>query len=733
MIELKGKYNTCKVFTDNIDSATISQLTALLNQQSVEGNQIRIMSDCHSGKGSIIGTTMTLTNRKVIPNIVGVDIGCLDNETQVLTEDGWIHIDKYNGQKILMYEVQSDISYFEYPEAYIIKDADMWYHFKNKYGLDQMVSPEHKMLIWKGSKQRGYKPTNYIAEELVEKHESLARGVAGGIKTTFNLLSEGIDESDIDIRINIMISADGHIREQYNKVEMNFKKDRKIERCKYLLGKANIEFKETICNDGSTLICFKNKGYTKDLHKYWKCNQHQLSIICDECMHWDGTIESDRKSFSTSIKENADLIQYAFACNGVRCGIQKYKGEKYSEDWNDWYNTYTTLNEVILLPDCRYGNYIERIEAKPGEKKYCFTTETGYFVIRRNNKISITGNCGVLAVKFKERRVDLPKLDSVIRKYVPSGGDVHEESKEDRTVLRVEELRCYGRQGAKIRGDLAYKSVGTLGGGNHYIELNKDSEDNIWLTIHTGSRHLGLEICDYYQNAGYEQIKVKLNNGSKKEKLNKLINELKEQGRHKEISGAIEKFNKAYNEQNPNIPFELAYVEEELFNDYIHDMKLVQEHAACNRAEIARIIMKHMKLHEVERFETIHNYIDTENMILRKGSVSAQVGEKLIIPINMRDGSLVCVGKGNPDWNYSAPHGMGRVMSRSQAKEQLSMKEFKKTMRDAGVYTTCISKDTIDESPMAYKNKDEVISNILDTVKIIDVIKPIYNFKAAGE
>ena len=414
MIELNGQHNTCKVFTDNIDSVTIGQLTALLNQESVEGNQIRIMSDCHSGKGSVIGTTMTLSNRKVIPNIVGCDIGC-----------------------------------------------------------------------------------------------------------------------------------------------------------------------------------------------------------------------------------------------------------------------------------------------------------------------------GMLAIKLKERRVDLPKLDSVIRKHIPSGGEVNQDDKKSKTTLDVGDLRCFGKPGARIREILAYQSVGTLGGGNHFVELDKDSKGNIWLVIHTGSRHLGLEVCDYYQEESYRRIKDKVNGGAKKAKIDELITRLKEEGRHKEISKEIDKFNKNYKEITPSVPFELAYCEEDLFDDYIHDMKMVQEHASCNRAEIARIIMKEMKLHEVDRFETIHNYIDTENMILRKGSVSAQAGERLLIPINMRDGSLICIGKGNPDWNYSAPHGAGRLMSRSEAKERVSMSDYKESMK--GIYTTSVNKSTIDESPMAYKPMQEIIDNIQDTVEIIDIIKPIYNFKAGEE
>lgn len=343
------------------------------------------------------------------------------------------------------------------------------------------------------------------------------------------------------------------------------------------------------------------------------------------------------------------------------------------------------------------------------------------------NLTGVDIGCGMLAIKLKEKRIDLPNLDSVIRKYVPSGGEVNENSKEDKTSLNVRDLRCFGKPKAKIRPELAYHSVGTLGGGNHFIEVDKDSDNNLWLVIHTGSRHLGMEICNYYQDMGYEALKEKVN--LKKEKIKVIIQELKSQGREKEISSKLAEFNKNYNAQNPDIPHELAYVEDELFKDYIHDMDIVQKHASCNRNEIARVILKYAKLHEEERFETIHNYIDIENMILRKGSISAQKGEKVIIPMNMRDGSLICIGKGNEDWNFSAPHGAGRLMSRSEAKESISMKDFKESMKN--IFSTSVNKSTIDESPFAYKPMDEIIQNIQDTVEIIDIIKPIYNFKAA--
>ena len=195
----------------------------------------------------------------------------------------------------------------------------------------------------------------------------------------------------------------------------------------------------------------------------------------------------------------------------------------------------------------------------------------------------------------------------------------------------------------------------------------------------------------------------------------------------------VQRYKKSYKEIEPKVPYELAYCTGDLLDDYLHDMDIVQRHASLNRSQIAKTILKKAKLHEIDRFETIHNYIDTENMILRKGAISAKENEKVLIPLNMRDGSLICIGKGNSDWNTSAPHGAGRLYSRSEAKQLISIEEFKKTMKDNGIYSTSVSKQTIDESPMAYKPVESIIENVKDSVEIIEVIKPIYNLKDGSE
>jgi RNA-splicing ligase RtcB len=333
------------------------------------------------------------------------------------------------------------------------------------------------------------------------------------------------------------------------------------------------------------------------------------------------------------------------------------------------------------------------------------------------NLVGVDIGCGMLCVKLveKEDDIDLAELDRVIREFVPSGFNVRSISHEYMRYVRLNELDCY----AEIDVDRAYKSLGTLGGGNHFIELAHDEEGCLYLVIHTGSRHLGKEVSEYYQDCA-----VKVTKEAVKITEKRIIDKLKSEGRETEIADTIEEFKKS----SITPPKELSCLAGPLFYDYIHDMKIIQEYADWNRRAIADVITLHMGLHIDEHFATIHNYIDTDEMILRKGAVSAKDGEVLLIPMNMRDGSLICMGKGNPDWNCSAPHGAGRLMSRTEAKEEFSLNQFRKSMD--GIYTTSVGFDTIDECPMAYKPMESIVENVGDTVDILKVIKPIYNYKA---
>lgn len=335
--------------------------------------------------------------------------------------------------------------------------------------------------------------------------------------------------------------------------------------------------------------------------------------------------------------------------------------------------------------------------------------------------VGVDGSCGMLVVNF-EGDLDFEKLDAVIAQYVPSGFSVRETPHPylqwDKMEKRLNELKC------KDFIDIPYalKSCGSLGGGNHFIEVDVDDDGNQYLVIHSGSRKLGLEVANYYQKAAYKDLTT-----VPKEKQNQLIQEYKATGRSREIKDALA----GLKAKNPKIPKDLAYCEGPLFDDYIHDIKIVSHFADINRHLMAYEIIDHMGWAWVGSFTTVHNYIDTENMIVRKGAVSAQEGEVLIIPINMKDGSIIAKGKGNPDWNSSAPHGAGRLFSRTAAKKEFSLEDYSASMD--GIHSTSINDKTLDECPMTYKPIESILENIGDTVEVLKIIRPVFNFKAGEE
>lgn len=334
------------------------------------------------------------------------------------------------------------------------------------------------------------------------------------------------------------------------------------------------------------------------------------------------------------------------------------------------------------------------------------------------NLVGVDIGCGMETIRIKETHIEPQKLDKVIRANIPSGFEIRSVPHRYAKDIDLSHLHCAKR----VNTNRAYNSIGTLGGGNHFIEANKDETGNIYIVVHSGSRHLGLEIANFYQESAYKSL-----TSYSKEEIDAVITQLKESGRQKEIQNIL----KEMKAKKSPVPKPLAYVEGDMFERYLHDMKIAQKFASLNRQAMMDIIVKEMGLHVVEQFTTIHNYIDVDNMILRKGSVSAKDGERLIIPINMRDGSLICTGKGNSDWNYSAPHGAGRLMSRSAAKETFTVSEFKKQME--GIFTTSVNRSTLDECPMAYKSIEDIVGNIEPTVSIDAILKPIYNFKAGDE
>lgn len=326
--------------------------------------------------------------------------------------------------------------------------------------------------------------------------------------------------------------------------------------------------------------------------------------------------------------------------------------------------------------------------------------------------VGVDIGCGMLWGKIKDaNKLDLDILDAVIRKSIPPGTNVNSEMADD--LFDLEKLRCSKFLERKER---LYKSIGSLGSGNHFIEVDSSDDGSLYLVIHSGSRNLGTQVAKHYMEEGVEALRIKNSN-----ELGDIINECKATGNEKQISNRV----KECLERQTLSKF--GIIEGSLFDDYIHDMKLVQEFARINREKIMDVICKEMGMEVVDRIHTVHNYIDMDEMIMRKGAVSAKLGEKLLIPLNMRDGALICIGKGNKEWNYSAPHGAGRLFSRKLAKETFNMDLYKKSMD--GIYSKTISLSTLDECPMAYKPYQMIVKEIGDTVDILERIKPIYNYK----
>jgi len=333
--------------------------------------------------------------------------------------------------------------------------------------------------------------------------------------------------------------------------------------------------------------------------------------------------------------------------------------------------------------------------------------------------VGVDIGCGMYTVYLDNIDIDFEKVDEAAH-YIPCGRNVWEGRMER---FDLTGLRCYRYLKDSKRLE---RSLGTLGGGNHFIEIDVDENGGKYLVIHSGSRNLGTQVAEFYQ-----QIAVDLNVGKEEyfKQREEIIRTYKEQGRRQEIQATIKALEKEFKAKEPSLPRDLCYLYGSFMDDYLHDVDICQKFAERSRAKMAEIILERLGWTAVETFQTIHNYIDVNEMILRKGAVSAKAGEKLLIPINMRDGSLICIGKGSEDWNCSAPHGAGRLMSRSAAFERLTMAEYEAEM--AGIYSTCVNESTLDESPMAYKSLDEIVENIEPAAEIICRIKPIYNFKAA--
>lgn len=578
MFDIIGKYTNATIYTDRIEEEAISQLYALCNHPAFENAKIKVMPDVHAGAGCTIGTTIKLAKKMVIPNIVGVDIGCFTGDTEVWCSNG----------------------------------------------------------SYKTIKELAEKNTIFFTDSFDEETQSFIPCKATAFKT----------------------------RKNAELVEVTY--------CgKTQLHQEEKEIKIRCTPDHKFLTCYENNG---TLH------------YSNETFIWKEA--KDLKLGTRLVAEDTNII---------------VKSVKFLEDKEDVY--------CLNVP------------------------ETHNFSIRMG---VIVHNCGVNTTIFQiNDEIDFKKLDDFINEFIPSGMNTRERKHPKLKKEIKEQVKEIVKNLNLGDEERHLTSIGTLGGGNHYIEIGKINDNTYALSVHTGSRNLGKKVCEIFQlKAKNHMIGGKRLANAQKE----LIAKLKKEQREKDINKELMNLKNNFEAKIIGIPKDLEYIEDEDFEEYMKNMQKCQAMAAENRRLIALDIIDFLRassssLTVVECFDTIHNYIEKENIdgqayyCIRKGAISAKKGEKLAIPLNMKDGVIIGIGKGNLDWNESAPHGAGRLLSRSKAKENISLEEFQESMQ--GINTWSVCRETLDESPQTYKPAEEIIELVKDTIEILYVVKPIYNFKAA--
>ena len=661
-------------------------------------HHVALMPDCHLGYGMPIGGVLA-TQGVIIPNAVGMDIGCVDKETEFLSPNGWIKIDQYNGEDVMQFHPYNGTSEYVKPLAYIKEPCDEFIHFKTKYGIDQMLSKEHRCLIYKYDKSYMFNKYDTIsAEEIYKIHSKNKNGFRHKFKTTFiPKIKTKIDLTDIELRLMVMICADGCISS--NKVYLNFIKERKASRCMQLLKESNTGVENVKYKYNKETKVFTFSFYPpilkKGIHQFWKASLHQLNIIAEECLYWDGDREN---TFYTRKKEEADFINYVFTCTGNRSTIHTDIRESGID-----YRVFKIINTKIGINSTKKEKNVSIVKSEDGYK-YCFTVPSSYLILRRNGRIFVTGNCGMLAVRTSLTEIsheDLELLVNKIKEFIPVGFNRHEG--QCNKNLMPTNVRGKGIPNMTVCGreyQSARHQLGTLGGGNHFIEIQRGSDGHIWYMIHSGSRNLGYQVAKHYNNLAKE-------------------------------------LNAKWLSVVP-CEHELAFLPIDTMeaNTYIEEMNYCLEFAKANRNRMSKVI-KDIFTYSLgdmifnNGINIHHNYASLENhygsnvWVHRKGATSARKGELGIIPGSQGTNSYIVEGRGSKESFLSCSHGAGRTMGRKQARNTLSLEHEQSMLDSLGVIHSISSKENLDEAPSAYKPIKEVMKAQEDLVKIVVELEPL--------
>ena len=705
---LKGGAVDVKLWTNlaEVESSALDQLRNIASLTRVF-HHVAVMPDVHYGAGATVGSVIAMKDA-VIPAAVGVDIGCVDAETEFLSPNGWKRIDSYTkGEQVLEFDPETGGAEFRVPEQFIDLPADKFYVLKTKYGIDQVLSPEHRVLYYRYDRSGTYSKFDVVsAERMAEVQRKTVNGFRGRFLTTFvPKLTSKAPFSDELFRIALMVAADGHfLTDTGTKTRMRFKKERKIDRCRLLLKQAAIPYEEKMDGD-LTEIYFFAPARLKTLN-LWDASLHQLKIVADEVLNWDGNREE--RCFYTTLKESADFVQYAFTAAGYRSVLRKdIRTDKETQDVE--YRVFAHTNTKIGINGSP-KTPIEEIVPPEGTRKYCFKTSTGFWVMRRGGQIVVTGNCGMGAIKTSLKASQLPDslkaLRLAIEAAIPVGFNRHEKPVElnsyDYGKMKAPDtFASLFNEFKNLHPDLqdrlgtAKHQVGTLGGGNHFIELCLDTDQTVWMMLHSGSRNIGKETADVH-------IRIA-------QKLEHNLTHLPDKNLACFLAGTPE------------------------MESYRHDLYFCQRYAFLNRVTMFHLYMNVLRdfFPQVTFGDPIlchHNYVSEELhygekvFVTRKGAISAEKDRLGIIPGSMGAKSFIVKGKGNPESFNSASHGAGRKMGRKEATRRFTLADLE--VQTEGV--ECRKDDgVLDEIPSAYKDIAQVMANQADLVKIVAELKQV--------
>ena len=711
-----------KVWTMEADEATLKQLRNLAQMPFIHHQGIAVMADCHCGIGSTIGSVIP-TVGAIIPAAVGVDIGCVDKDSEFLSPFGWKKISTYEeGDLVMQYDPDTKIGSFVKPTAYIKRQSSGFIWIKTKYGLNQRLSPDHRCLVYVPyGRERVFEKRVMSAQELLDSHESLVLGFRGRFETTFTPnIESAIDLTDEQLRVMVMVCADGHFPKRRQPIDGRFctlhlVKQRKIKRAKKLLKLAGIEHSHTVYYDNQlrkevARISFEAPIREKSLGAFWNASLSQLGLITEEALHWDGN--HDQMCFYSTDRRAADFMHYAFTAVGYRSVLYK---DKRLGKFDGHYRVFAHANTQIS-PSGSPKTKMKKVKSKDGYE-YCFQVPTGFWVMRRRGNIVMTGNCGMSAVRLSLTASDLPDSLSAIRgqieRDIPLGaGGAHPKGK-IHTLELIKSLSCgipddvviglFNDSEDKAR-DKWYPQLGTLGSGNHFIEICLDEEQRVWVMLHSGSRGIGNMIGTHYI--------------SKARKL-------------------MEKYFITLPDKD------LAFFPEKTteFDDYMDAVHWAQRYARLNRRVMMDTIIEGLH-HQIKTPFTVtdeaischHNYVAMENhfganvWVTRKGAIRARDGDLGIIPGARGAQSFIVRGKGNPQSYQSSSHGAGRKMSRTEARKKFTKQDLIEQSQGVECSTDIA---LVDEIRDAYKPIAEVMDNQRDLVDIVHTLTAVVNVKGA--